>query len=86
MQESLNNIAKHAHARSVQIELTRRNDRISLVVSDDGDGFDAAAAAGMAGGIGLATMRERAEELGGVLTVASAPGEGATISLSIPIE
>lgn len=84
MQESLNNIAKHAHARSVRIELSRENDRISLVVSDDGDGFDLSVASDMAGGIGLPTMRERAEELGGVLTVASSPGQGATISLSIP--
>jgi len=87
-QEALQNAAKHADARSVQIRLYRQQDRAVLEVTDDGSGFDAAAApaAGTPGptGFGLSGMRERAELLGGRLELTSAPGHGTTVRLSIP--
>jgi len=87
-QEALQNVAKHAGAQSVRLRLYRQRDRVVLEVADDGRGFDdaAVAAGGPAGptGFGLSGMRERAELLGGRLELASAPGRGATVRLTIP--
>jgi len=84
MQESLNNIAKHAHASNVSIELGRSEGRLVLTVTDDGDGFDATTAQRVDAGIGLSAMRERAEGLGGTLTLQSEPGTGTSVTLSVP--
>jgi len=87
-QEALQNVAKHAGAQSVRLRLYRQRDRVVLEVADDGRGFDdaAVAAGGPAGptGFGLSGMRERAELLGGRLELASAPGRGTTVRLTIP--
>ena len=88
-QEALQNAAKHADARSVQIRLYRQKDRAVLEVTDDGSGFDTAEvpAGGTHGGptgFGLSGMRERAELLGGHLELASTPGRGTTVRLAIP--
>jgi signal transduction histidine kinase len=79
-QEALNNIAKHAHATSVEIELTSAPGAISLCVSDNGVGFDPTGE--FPGHLGLRSMRERAEKSGGALTIDSAPGKGTTINAS----
>ena len=98
-QEALQNVAKHANARNVRVRLYLQRDKMVLEVADDGTGFDpaaigangaAAAAAGAAlasqpTGFGLAAMRERAELLGGKLELASAPGRGATVRLTVPL-
>jgi signal transduction histidine kinase len=73
-QEALANVSKHAEARHVKITLDCIDTAITLKVADDGRGFDPKTAAGK--GLGLRSMRERIEALGGELTVESTPGTG----------
>ena len=84
-QEALTNAAKHARATRVAVSLVREPGAVSLTVRDDGRGFDPARAASAAQGMGLFSMRERAELAGGSLTITSAPGSGATIAARIPL-
>ncbi len=72
-QEALNNIAKHAQARHVVVAAQRNASGITLTITDDGVGFDAASVAG-SGGLGLRTMRERAQGLGAEFSIESRPG------------
>jgi signal transduction histidine kinase len=85
-QESLANVRRHARATAVTLTLSYMDDVIVLDVHDDGVGFaDEGAARDMAGrGLGLRAMRERAEELGGSVSLESVPGEGTTIVVSVP--
>lgn len=87
VQEALNNIAKHAHAISVEIALAYTADRVTLCIHDDGIGLAAGrAGAGAPGhGFGMTSMRERAETIGGTLRVDSKPGEGTAIAAEIPL-
>ena len=86
MQEALTNIAKHAGAENVDILLERRNDHISLIVEDDGVGFEAEQAFGAGDkGLGLIGMRERAALVGGTLEIESSMGNGATVVVRIPV-
>jgi signal transduction histidine kinase len=82
-QEALHNIKKHASARNVNITLSYMPDALALDVADDGQGFDAARSNRR--GFGLTSMRERAEELGGELTIESEPGKGTKIAVLIPL-
>jgi PAS domain S-box-containing protein len=85
-QEALNNIAKHAAAENVDILLESRTDRVSLIIEDDGVGFDGTQIFGMQqNGMGLIGMRERAMLAGGTLEVEAAPGSGTTIVVRIPL-
>ena len=81
VQEALINCAKHASAKAVTIELVRQDDRFALRISDDGVGFDPGrlGLSGGASGLGLLTMRERAEFCGGTFDIASRPGSGTQI-------
>ena len=85
-QEALNNALKHAKPSSVTVTLSIEGEpparRIALEVADDGSGFDVGTM-DSAGGIGLDSMRERAEQVGGILTIHSAPGEGARVGVTI---
>ena len=83
-QESLQNIAKHSKATHVNLSLRVADKNIRLSVADNGAGFSAKTADSKPMSFGLAGMRERAEMLGGTLTVRSAPGKGATITLLLP--
>ncbi len=83
-QEALNNALKHAAANSVTIYLHLKDGRVELEVVDDGIGFDPAAM-GDKGGIGLISMQERAQNLGGSLTILSTLGEGTRIKASIEV-
>ena len=76
--ELLSNVVRHASATTVSVKLQRGEDSDRVRVRDDGVGFDpfAATSTVRAGHIGLASLRERAEALGGALTLESAPGAG----------
>jgi signal transduction histidine kinase len=82
MQEALANVARHSRASSVEIALVYANNAVTLSVTDDGRGFDVGA---KRSGFGLSSMQERAEALGGHLTVQSAPGKGTSVSCTVPI-
>lgn len=87
-QEALTNVARHAGARHVWIELSQSDGLLRLVIRDDGAGFDVSrtlegAAAG--GNLGLIGMRERVEILGGHLTIESGQGQGTRIDVSFPL-
>ena len=81
VQEALTNIAKHAGATRVSVVIQRHADRVMLVVEDDGRGFDTGVANT---GLGLVSIRERAELLGGSLRVESSADQGTTIAIEIP--
>jgi PAS domain S-box-containing protein len=86
VQEALNNVSKHAAAKRVSVILERRGDDVTLIVEDDGRGFDVEAARAARGaGMGLVGMHERAASLGGQLQYESAPGHGTTLFVRIPI-
>jgi two-component system, NarL family, sensor kinase len=91
-QEALQNVAKHAQARTVRVRMFVQGNRALLEVRDDGQGVAATTApqdrAGdTAGptGFGLSGMRERAELLGGKLELSSSPGRGTTVRLILPL-
>lgn len=84
LQESLTNISRHADARSVEISLRCDETHVRLDVKDDGRGFNAAAVR-QKNTFGLLGIRERAIMLHGTLDIASEPGRGTQVSLSIPI-
>ena len=83
VQEALANVAHHAHAREVTVRLARRGQRVLLTVLDDGVGF--APATAEAHGLGLATMRERAEIMGASLTIRSRARRGTEIRVVVPV-
>lgn len=89
-QEALNNVVKHARAQCVELTLAVERESIQLKVVDDGVGFApvsnlSSAIPGQAtGGLGLSTMRERAEALGGTVQLLAAPGSGTTVTATIP--
>ena len=92
MQEALTNIAKHARAKQVQVSLERDDSehRVSLIVHDNGLGFDtqilAAVGSDRPQGIGVSGMKERVEMLGGRFEIKSRPGEGTLLTASLPAE
>src|SRR5262249_5708018 len=82
-QESLTNVVKHSQAQNVTVLLTRRSGAVTVVVEDDGRGFDTEDA--REDGFGLVGMRERLALLGGRLRVESTPGAGATVAAEVPL-
>jgi len=81
VQESLTNVVRHARATHAGVLLERRGDRLVVAVEDNGVGFDVQA---RRGGLGLWGMQDRAEALGGALTVESAAGMGTVVTMEIP--
>jgi signal transduction histidine kinase len=82
VQEALTNVLKHADARRVTIALVHESGTITVVVADDGRGFDAHESRPDA--LGLVGMRERAVLVGGRLSIESAPGDGTTLTVEVP--
>ncbi len=87
-QGALANVREHAAARTATVTLAYLDDQLLLDIADDGRGFDPAAPAGSGSsrGYGLPAIRARLQQLGGTLTIESAPGEGAVLSAAIPLE
>jgi signal transduction histidine kinase len=85
-QEAVNNALKHAAARRIDVRLLMAPPLVTLIVRDDGRGFDPDAAHIQSKRLGLTSMRERAEALGARLTVESAPGAGTTVRAKVPCE
>lgn len=86
-QEALNNISKHAQASNVSAILERRDGTVSLIIEDDGKGFEPSKKAVMTGddrGMGLLGMKERAELVGGKFEIESSVGNGTTIYARVP--
>jgi signal transduction histidine kinase len=83
-QEALNNALKHAAPTAVTVNVQRDGEQVMLEVTDDGRGFDPTATTN-AGGMGLVSMEERMERLGGTLEIASRPGEGTTVRVTLEV-
>ncbi|MFQ6026507.1 MAG: PAS domain S-box protein [Dehalococcoidia bacterium] len=83
-QEALNNALKHAGATSVTVSVKTDGESVELTVDDNGRGFDSTAASG-SGGMGLVSMRERIQLLGGTLDIRSVPGEGTRVKVKVAI-
>jgi signal transduction histidine kinase len=83
VQEAMGNIAKHSKASLVSLSLKKKNDRIELAIEDNGFGFSLES---VKKGLGLGSMRERAEFSGGSLDIESVMGKGTTIRVSWPVE
>ncbi len=79
-QEALNNALKHARATAVFVRIQVQDGRVSMTIGDNGRGFEPLAI-GDKGGLGLQNMRERADRIGGEITISSAPGEGTVVSV-----
>ena len=84
LREALTNVEKHANARQVEIDLVWTDETLTLLLSDDGQGFEPDKLVSN-GHFGLEIMRERASEIDGQLAIQSAPGMGTTITLSLPL-
>jgi len=83
VQEALTNIVKHARASAATVSLRPQPGLVTLTIADDGTGFDGEARA-MAAGMGMASMRERAEAVGARARVESAPGRGTRVIVEVP--
>lgn len=86
IQESLQNARRHARSTRVEVSIAANSDALTVRVRDNGQGFrPSAVATTPSGGFGLAGMRERAEVIGGHLTVRSGTGKGTDVILHIPL-
>jgi signal transduction histidine kinase len=83
-QEALHNALRHAHASSVDVTLEGRGKGALLRVRDDGRGFDPSAVRRAGRHLGLVSMRDRADGVGGRLTVESEPGKGTVVEMEVP--
>lgn len=84
IQEALNNVVRHAAASRARVTISVGDNRVTVVVADDGIGFEPTARAIPSRRLGLTSMRERVEALGGSITVRSAPGAGTTVRAEVP--
>ncbi|MPY92527.1 MAG: sensor histidine kinase [Acidimicrobiia bacterium] len=87
-QEAVGNARRHAAARHISVTLSWLGDSVILDVADDGRGFDPdhVPVRDDGGGFGLTSLAQRARSAGGTLTIASAPAEGTTISVALPLD
>ncbi len=85
VQESLNNIIKHSNAENALVEIKREEKNISIIIKDNGNGFDTAKVKSEKGGLGLIGLKERTQLLGGEILIDSKIGQGTTIQVSIPL-
>jgi two-component system sensor histidine kinase DegS len=88
VQEALMNVEKHARATEVNVSLHFAPDSFGCTIEDNGCGFDLRDLPGQptaVGGLGLSSMRQRAESVGGKLDIASSPGQGTQIGFAVPL-
>ena len=82
--EALSNVIHHSRATEACLRMKAESDRLSIVIEDNGCGFDTAAPAG--GGDGMGNMRERLAALGGTWRISSRPGSGTSVHLEVPLK
>jgi signal transduction histidine kinase len=80
VQEALHNCERHSHATAVSIRVEQKFDRLTLVIQDDGQGFDVR----QMKGVGLLGIQERVVRLGGTSSIHSQPGSGTILSVELP--
>lgn len=89
IEEAIGNARKHARAENIWVRLYIRDGDFVAEAQDDGRGFDVDAVQvryDERGSLGIVNMHERAELIGGTLTVASAPGAGTRVTLTVPLQ
>ena len=89
VRELLTNVVKHARAKKVSVSLKENANSVTVVIEDDGMGFDPEAVKtrnGKQGGFGLFSIHERMSNLGGTFDIQSAPGKGCRVVLTMPVE
>jgi PAS domain S-box-containing protein len=87
LQESLNNVSKHAQAKQVCVTLRQDDREIRCLIADDGIGFDSSVGSnGHTTGLGLIGIRDRLAALGGTLVITATSGRGTTLDVKIPLE
>lgn len=86
--ELIRNVGRHAEAKNLRVDVSREGDTTVLVVADDGRGFERERlrAAPLTGHIGLASMAERVEAVGGTFTIEGGPGAGTRVAVRVPAE
>jgi signal transduction histidine kinase len=88
MREAVRNAVRHSGCERIGISLRAEEDEVVGVVEDDGEGFDpeASGKASPSSGVGLLSMRERVEIMGGELRVSSRPGAGTSVEVRAPLD
>jgi signal transduction histidine kinase len=86
VQEALNNVAKHAHASKASITLEHADGQLLMTIADDGVGYGSmpGSAARRRAGLGMVTMRERTQAVGGRFEIGPAAGGGTCVSVRVP--
>ena len=87
IQELLHNVGQHAHASHVQVGLNLQGSKVGITVEDDGSGFDVEEVLNSAKerkSLGIATMQQRLEMLGGTIQFESSLGRGTKVTMQIP--
>ena len=85
VKEALNNVLKHAQASEVSVAITESAGVLEIAIEDNGRGFDAATSAGSRPGDGLKNMPKRMAKIGGGFFLASLPGQGTKLRLSVKV-
>ena len=80
--EAVNNAAKYSEAKNIKVSINEINQKLNMVIKDDGKGFNAVATKN---GNGIDNMQNRAKELGGETKIQSVPGNGTTVSFTMPV-
>lgn len=83
VQESLNNVFRHSHARAAEVRVVEQPGELEIVIRDAGRGFDTTAVAH--DHFGLASIRERARQAGGSASIESSPGQGTCVTARLPL-
>jgi len=84
VQEALSNVSKHAQTDRAVVALNMMDGKVTLSIEDRGVGFDPSLTEPREGHLGLASIRERTEILGGTLKIESSPGEGTRVIIEVP--